>query len=158
MVMQTVRPLVTTMKKRNVPNRNFTIERVSPEVQRKARRQLVVLLSALLFVLAPLYPTAIFVTKFAVWVGMGVFLKGIEPLIVLIALLVVFGIGATISSIIWYFIMSFYLTIQEWRELIEIHTPDLPYLTPMFTRIGQAMLLWKIRRENKIPNHVDKNR
>lgn len=129
--------------------KTFRVSRVNSEVQRKARRQLIVLLSALLFVLAPLYPTVIFIAKFTVWFGMGTSLKGIEPLIFLIAFLVVFIIGTIISSIIWYFIMSFYLTVQEWQELNKIPTPYFPLITPVFTKISHAMLAWKIRRESK---------
>lgn len=120
---------------------------ISQENQAKARRQLVVLLSALLFLLLPLFPIPIFLPKFAIWLGLGPTLKGVEILIVIIVLPLMYLIGAMISSIIWMFIMSFYLTVEEWHEYDKDSGLHIPFITPVFRVLSQKILSWKISRE-----------
>ena len=120
---------------------------VSQETRRQARRQLVVLLSAPVFLLLPLYPIAILVAKLSIWFGLGPTLDGVDVLVFIIVFSMMFLIGATISSIIWMLIMSFYLTVEEWRELDRDSGLYIPVLTPLFTRISYKILTWKISRE-----------
>lgn len=120
---------------------------VSQDERTKARKQLIVLLSALLFVLLPLYPATILIARLAIWLGIGSTLNGSELLIVPIVLLLMYLIGAVISSFIWMFIMSFYLTVEEWDEYEKIPGVHIPIITPVFRVLSHKILTWKISRE-----------
>ncbi len=58
-------------------------------------------------------------------------------------------IGGIIGAIIWGVLMSFYLTIEEYKELSHIQSFYIPALTPLAKWIDNKVLMWKIDRERK---------
>jgi len=125
----------------------------SPEQRRQSRRLLVVLLSALLIVFISIYLTAILIIRFSRWFPVEIPQHGLGLLFAVIIVLAVFIIPFVIftilGSILWYFIMSFYLTVEECQELNRVSTPYAPIITPVITKISNVMLNWKIERERK---------
>ncbi len=129
-------------------------ESFSPEERRQAGRLLVVMLSAfLIFLLLSIFPAALLMVRFFIWMpmeppqhGIGVLFAGI---VVLVVFLVPLSIFTIIGSIIWYFLMSFYLTVQEYRWMNSVPSPYIPLITSVITNISEKMLNWKIERERK---------
>jgi len=112
-----------------------------------------VLLSALLIVFISIYLTAILIIRFSRWFPVEIPQHGLGLLFAVIIVLAVFIIPFVIftilGSILWYFIMSFYLTVEECQELNRVSTPYAPIITPVITKISNVMLNWKIERERK---------
>jgi MFS family permease len=129
---------------------------IDPESQRTARRQLVVLLGAVIAFCLPLQVAALLEIKVArmpIFRAYGPTLDGIEiPIAIIIVLSVMIGtllVGVTILSIFWRIFLTFYLTVDELQELDRMPSPYVPLLKPVYTKVASKLLEWKIARENK---------
>jgi predicted membrane metal-binding protein len=92
------------------------ISHASKEEQRSARRQLVILLSAFVFVLLPMFPIVIIM---AVWLSklFGDTIELMEAPIIIGVLAISCLIIGIISSTLWEILISFYLTIEELKDI-----------------------------------------
>jgi hypothetical protein len=126
---------------------------VDPEVQHKARRQSVVLLSAVFSFFLAFYPAVIVLIKVARLLPFGTPLKGIEiPITMIVVFSTLIGtllVGVTITSLIWRVVITFYLTAEELQKLDRIPSPYVPLLKPVYTKVARKLLEWKIARESK---------
>lgn len=101
------------------------------------------------FILPPSCLAIILTSQILSWLGWGQYLNLLQALIYIVLMAAAAIIMGTIASILWYFVMSFYLTVQEWQDLNVIPTSYYPVITPVITKILNSMLAWKIRRESK---------
>ncbi len=128
-------------------------KRVNPEVQRKAGRQLVVLLSAMFIFFLGFYPAIIAVIKVINLFNFGTPLEGIEIPISVVVIWSTFSgtllVVTIITSIFWRIAMTFYLTVDELQELDKMPSPYVPLLKPTYTKVASKLLEWKIAWENK---------
>ena len=137
--------LVTSRKKRQRSQDHTDLE-----IRRQARRDLVVLLSALFFFLLFLIPAIILGEMSAVRLGVTkVQLILAIPLFLVVVAISIF-VAAIARSIAWRFAMSFYLTVDEWQELGRMPDFNIPIFRAIDTCISHRMLAWKISRESKI--------
>jgi hypothetical protein len=130
--------------------KKFHLKRVAPEVQRRARRDLVILLGSMIFVV--FIPLFLMVRLTIGLVSLGLLkgtLKLIDALFVLIYFLCSFTILAILSSAVWMIILSFFVTVDEWKELDAIPAPYFPVLTPIYKKMSEVILELKINRDVK---------
>lgn len=124
---------------------------MTPQERREAGRELIALLSALFFVLVPLWPTAFLLAKIAVWLGLGPVLSLAEVLLFLLIAIPLFAVSMSIGLTIWMFIMSFFLTIEEWQRMEGPPNPRIPGITDFLVWISDVVLAWKMKREGRTP-------
>lgn len=122
---------------------------VTPEERRQAARNLVVYLSALFFALASLCPASLLLAKLCASLGIGPVLKGIDLVIVLILLPAMYVVCLMASLSLWMVVMSFYLTVEEWQSLDATPSLYIPGVTPVLSKVSDAILAWKIAREKR---------
>ena len=82
---------------------------------------------------------------------------GLRSLFVLAVLMIAYYIGFVIAALIGNLLCSFYLTQDEWRGFESGARWNIPLVTPLFSKIQNQILSWKIRRENKNSTLVLRN-
>jgi hypothetical protein len=127
---------------------------ISPEMRRQSGRMAVVLLSMIIITL-PFGFIVMFLSIIPILRLISKHPTGLDILLVLIVLFPALSIGMVIGSVVWIFLMSFYLTIDEWKEINETKGPEIPVITPIFERAEAIALRWKLARERKHDDNQD---
>jgi hypothetical protein len=120
----------------------------NPEMRRKSARMLVVYLSALIMLLSFSIGTLILVCLPLTEIT-GSTLQGIEILFFTLVILISSTLGGLVGGVVWTFLISFYLTKDEWKALNEPKGLVVPIISPILKKAEGMAYQWKLVREKK---------
>jgi hypothetical protein len=125
--------------------------------QRDAFRQLIVLLSCVVFTLPPGVGGIILYSKlFALITGLGLHdpLPSIPYAVIFLVtpMLVFLVIGLSIGGMVWMVLMSLFLTEDDIRYLSNYPSPHIPFFTPAYEAFWEYLM--KKRKEREARKHT----